>query len=125
MMYSLKNLIIQNDPYPHCFIENFLDEEVLNGLNDTFPTSDWFSTGKNGDGRVTSHTNRFNLSAGQYCATNFDRFIDTKTNLIWKKLYEKVRGNEMRNEIMSHFYQQLEQNNYIKSDFLKAKWYLT
>jgi hypothetical protein len=116
-MYSFKNFKINRDPYPHCFIENFLDDSVLDELNETFPTPEWFSTGKNGDGRVTSHTNRFNLSAGQYCATNFDKFIDMKENLVWKKLYEKVKSHEMTSELLPHFSQYLDQNNYIKSNF--------
>lgn len=116
-MYSFKNLKIDCDPYPHCFMENFLDNDTLEELSRTFPSPEWFSTGKYGDGRVTSHTNRFNLSAGQYCATNFDKFVDAKENLIWRKLYEKVKNHEMTNQLLPYFSKYLDQNNYIKSNF--------
>jgi hypothetical protein len=116
-MFKLDKIEINKFPYPHCFVENFLDDEIFIDLKNSFPSSDWFSNGKFGDGRITSHTNRFNLSAGQYCPTNFDHFIDKKENKVWKSLYSKIKESEIREKIIKRFGDCLEQNGYVRSDF--------
>lgn len=120
-MYNIDNIKIHRDPYPYCFIENFLDKSIYESLMSNFPSNDWFGEGKYGAvrmcGKSLSHTNRFNLSAGQYCPTNFDMFIEKKENDAWKRLHQEVKKGEMRDQIISNFKSDLREYGYIESDF--------
>ena len=102
-MFNIESAQLNLDPFPHFFIDNFLTKEKYCNIKRTFPSKDWFADGKNGDGRTTSHTNRFNLSAGQYGETNFNDFINIKENICWKELYDNCNSVEFREKIFALF----------------------
>ena len=116
-MLNLKNLELRSEPFPHFFVNNFIEKNKFIQLYNNFPTVDWFGGGKNGDGRKTSHTNRFNLSAGQYGETNFDAFMAKDENKCWKELYQEVSSVKFRQTVLNLFETELDKNSYIESEF--------
>ena len=116
-MFNLKEMKLILDPFPHFFVENFLNQDIFQDIKNNFPSREWFGDGKYGDGRTTSHTNRFNLSAGQYGETNFKHFIENENNVSWKKLYYEFSTVAFRSEVISKFGKELENSSFIKSEF--------
>ncbi len=116
-MFNLKDMKLDLNPFPHFFIEDFLDEEIFQDIKENFPSKEWFGNGEHGDGRTTSHTNRFNLSAGQYGETNFQEFIGLKQNISWKKLYNQFKSSNFRDQIIFKFGKEFDNHGFLEGEY--------
>ncbi len=119
MILRQQKTVIKTAPFPHIHINNIFTDEFYRELNDNFPDESWFADRENGDNRTTSHTNRFNLSAGQYGDTNFNTFINLEKNSCWRKLYELVSSKDFTHKIINYFNQFLRPNGYIPAGYAK------
>lgn len=97
--YKVYNSFVRRYPFPHCEINNFLPDELVELILKNWPNSTEFKTNLEsgsvvGDVKDTDHPYNFRY---QICLTNVDEMgqIENNKRVIWEKLTSLICSSEV------------------------------
>jgi len=78
------------DPYPHCILDNFLEESMYENICKEFPNLNYFEELQNKDSK--SKFNKYQFSNSSKQIKSFNNFIDS--TIVTKKLYQYLNSEK-------------------------------
>lgn len=98
-MFAWDRIVLNHEPYPYAWVDNFIDPDVFSELNADFPTQNDFHNSREIMG------GRFNLIRGN---PDFHEFM--KTSKSWNRLFRHMNSKGFQNQLLRLFQPGIAQN---------------